>query len=120
MPFAKVGGGVAGLFDGLGDGHFLFPEGHSRPEATHSIRMTAGHNAGAGWRAAGVGGIETIEAKAVGGHGIEVGGLDFFESVIASVAPALVVGHAEDNVRRSGGGSGVGERRGDEGKNGEE
>ena len=82
--------------------------------------MTASHNAGAGWGATGVGGIETIEAKAVGGHGIEVGGLDFFEAVIASVAPALVVGHAEDNVRRSGGRSRVGERRGDEGKNREE
>ena len=82
--------------------------------------MATGHDAGAGWRATGVGRIETIEAKASGGHGIEVGGLDFFESVIAGVAPPLVVGHAEDNIRRSWGRSGVGDGRGDEGKNGEE
>ena len=46
--------------------------------------------------------IEPVEAKSGGAHGIEVGRLEEGMPVVASVAPSLVVGHAQDHVRRRG------------------
>ena len=65
----------------------------------HAVRMAAGHHAGPRRRATRMRGVEAVEAQARGGHGVEVGRLDLLQAVVADVAPALVIRHAEDDVR---------------------
>lgn len=61
--------------------------------------VAAGHDAGAGGRADGCGGVEAVEDDGVFGHLVEVGSLDEGMTVVAAIAVALVVGHDENDVR---------------------
>ena len=97
VPLSEMSGGVAGVANERGERGFLGAQLHSGPEDAHAVRVPSGEHCGAGGRA-GLLGVEAVEAQPRGRHGIEVRGLDFGEAVVADVAPALVVGHAEDDV----------------------
>ncbi len=43
--------------------------------------------------------VETVEAQPARGERVEVRGLEFGVTVVAGVAPALIVGHHEHDVR---------------------
>ncbi len=60
--------------------------------------MAAGENGGAGGGAVGGGRVEAVEAQTGSGHLVEDGCFEIRMSVIAGLAPALVVGHDEDDV----------------------
>lgn len=102
VPLAEVTGGVAGFLKGLGDGFFLEAEGIAVGEDASTVIGTAGEDGGTGRRADGVAGVESVEAEAVGGHGVEVGGFEEGMIAIAGLTPAHVIGHDEDDVGAGG------------------
>ena len=99
VPFAKMCGGIADFFDGLREGHLLFSQGHSGPESSAAVWIPAGHDTGAGRRATWMRRVEAIETQPGGGHRVEVGCWNFFQAVVADVAPTLIIRHAENDVR---------------------
>ena len=112
VPLAEVAGGVTGFLQGLGDGFFLEAEGVAVAEDAGALVGAAGEDGGAGGGADGVGGVEAVEAEAVGGHGVEVRGLQNGVAAVAGLAPAHVIGHDEEDVRA--GGVGAGEESGEQ------
>jgi hypothetical protein len=111
VPFAEVAGGVAGVAEGARERFLLEAEGEAVVLDAGAVVGAAGHDGGAGGRAIGRAGVETIEAQAGGGHGVEVRGFEERVAVVAGFAPAHVVGHDEDDVG-AGGGGGVRRRLG--------
>ncbi len=119
VPFAEVTGAVADFLQGLSEGFFLEAEGVAVGEDTGAVVGAAGEDGGAGGGADGVAGVEAVEAEAVGGHGVEVGGFEEGVLVVAGLTPAHVIGHDEDDVGAGGvGGRGEGgeEEGGEEGE----
>ena len=106
MPFAEVTGGVAGFLQGLGEGFFLEAEGIAVGEDAGAVVGAAGEDGGAGGGADGVACVEAVEAEAVGGHGVEVGGFEEGVIAVAGLTPAHVIGHDEDDVGAGGVGGG--------------
>ena len=99
MPFTEMPGLVSGVSKGLGDGFFLKTEGVSVILDSRAIIGAPCQDGGSTRRAVGCSGIETIEAKAVRSHLVEVGCENVRVVVVARLTPALIVGHHEDNVR---------------------
>lgn len=98
VPFPKMGGEVAVVFEGFGDGDFVRAKimavvGNVGPDG-----VAAGEDGGAGGGADGSGGVEVVEDDGVLGHVVEVGSLDERVTGVAAVAVALVIGHDEDDV----------------------
>ncbi len=63
--------------------------------------VITGHKRGAGGGADGAAGVRLSEADAFGGHAIKVGRLDPFLTITAEIAVAEVIGHDENDVRRT-------------------
>ena len=112
VPLAEVARGIAGGAHRLGDRHLRQRQVVSPGHAAVAGGAAAGQAARPGGRAHRVGGEEAVEADARRGHGVEFGRLEDGMAVVARVAPALVVGHAENHVRLARRGR-VGRRRGD-------
>ncbi len=134
VPFAEMGGGVARLFVGFGQGEVIGVEpgfgcGLEGLEGGWSLSddglfqddlgqvgagngdaeaggPLAGEDAGAGG-AEGAGGVGLGEADAAGGEFIDVGGFAKGAAADGGVAPAEGVSEDEDDVGRAGGGGGI-------------
>jgi hypothetical protein len=63
------------------------------------MRMPPGHHAGSRGRAVEVRRVEVVQPQSGGGQRVEVRRLEFRMAVVSCVAPALVVGHHEDDIR---------------------
>ena len=105
MPLAEVSGGVAFYLQGFGQGDFFLrqvllvrPRGivYTYPPIAASCHAgRPGRTANRSTR------IEAIEAHAGLGHLVEVRGLDLGMSVVADIAPSLVIRHQEHHVWQS-------------------
>ena len=117
MPFAEVSAFVADVGEDFGKRCFIEaePAGVGVGDAD-PVGVSSGEAAGAGRGADGGGGVETIEAQAVGGHGVHGWRADPAlvgmrrtvrvgdgYAVVAGVSPAHVVRHGEDDVGARGG-----------------
>ena len=118
-PFAGGGGGVAGGFEDLGDGDGAFGEGFLAFGLDFAIGadgavagVESGHEGGAGGGADGGAGVELREEGALGGHAVEVRGLDKLLAVATEVALGEVVAEDEDEVGFGLGAEGGGEEEG--------
>ena len=98
MPFAKMRRRVTGLFGDLTNSHFLFAQRHAGPEDPHAVRMPPGQHAGPRGRATLLR-VKAVAAQPRRRHRVDVWRLDFCEAVVTHIAPALVIRHAEDDVR---------------------
>ena len=119
VPFADQSGGVAGVLQRLGQGHFGGGQaagGDGAEDAELIVGhagadgVASGHESGAARGADLGGGIELREAQAFGGHTIQIRRLDRRVAVAAEVAVAEVVGQDDDDVRLRGGVGADGER----------
>ncbi len=100
MPLAECTGGVAGLFECLGDGRLIqvHPLGSRRYAAHPAARMIpAGEELGACWCADGTG-EEAIEQRSLATDRIDVWSGQIRVAVDAQIAPALVVGQDHDDI----------------------
>ena len=99
MPLAKVSGGVAVLFKNGGDGYFGWLK-HARHGVGDAIAVgiapgVATATSGRAHRGAGV---KAGESHPFGLHLIEVGSLEVRMSVVANIAPTLVIRHDEEDI----------------------
>ena len=97
VPFAEVAGAITLLLSDLGQSEFLPAQGHAGPEDAHAIGVAAGQDASAG-RGAALLSVEAVQAQPGGGKCVELRSFDLSQSVKADIAPALIVGHAEDDI----------------------
>ena len=112
VPFAEGAGGVAGGFEGVGEGFFVEVETlEAGGDAAHAGAgvVAAGEEFGAGGSADGLD-KKAVEADAAGGDGVDVGRADGGVAVETVVAPAGVVGEEDDDVGRAGRARGGDER----------
>ena len=94
MPFSEMPRDIARLLKGFGYSDLLRAKRVAPFEASEAVRVTPGHDAAASRRTDRRRGVEVIEAQRVGGHRVEVRGLQNRVAVIGHITPALVVGHA--------------------------
>ena len=99
VPFAEVSSRVAGLFQRLGDGDLLRPERVPPCKTTEAVGVAAGHHAAARWRTDGSRRIKPVEPQAGSRHLIHHRRLEQGMAVVACITPALVIGHAENEIR---------------------
>ena len=102
VPLAEGAGGVAGRLEGLGDGLLVEvqPLAAGRDAAHAAARMVAaGEELGARGRADRAD-EEPVEQRAVARQRIDVRRREVGVAVDAQVAPALVVGQDDDDIRR--------------------
>ena len=111
VPLAKMRRRVAGFFERLGDGDLLRPQRVAPREAAEAVRVAPGHHAAACRRTDGRRRVEPIEPQAGSRHLIHHRRLEDRMSVVAGVTPALIVGHAENEVRPLGQRLGQGNHR---------
>ena len=129
VPLADVGGLIASIAEGFGDGDFVqwqaadglwsdelvswatWPGDAAVVGEFDPAWVFAGHDAGAGWRADGIGRIGIGEAHALAGEPIDVRRLVEGGAVTAKVGPAEVVDENEDDVGPFGGCGDEGEQQ---------
>ncbi len=100
-PLADYPGGVAGLFQQLGDGYIRRPKRHAGVAADQRVaRMQAGHQAAARRSADRASGVVIGEAHPLGGKLIDIRRFDCLLPVAAQVAVAQIVGQNENNIGR--------------------
>ncbi len=99
VPFAEMPGRIVGLVQRFGERHFLRTNRIAPLEHAHAIGMPAGHNAGPGRRTNRRRGVEAIESQTGRGRLVEVGRFEHRMTVVGHVAPALIVGHHQHDVR---------------------
>ena len=99
VPLAKMRRRVAGFFERLGDGDLLRPQRVAPREAAEAVRVAPGHHAPACRRTNRCRRVEAIESQTGSRHLIHHRRLEHRMPVVAGVTPALVVGHAENEVR---------------------
>src|SRR5690348_4711235 len=104
MPFAEDGGGVAALFDELGESHFVSADADFRARAkravdAEAIWITASEKAATRSRADRLGDMEVAEDAALGGEAIEIGRNEAFRAEDADIGVALIVSEDDDDVR---------------------
>jgi hypothetical protein len=103
VPLAEDGGGVAKGFDQLGQDRLVGVDavagtvvgGTVQPDA---VRITSGEQGGPGRSADRLGHIEVREADTLGGHAVQVRGLEALGTVAAHIPISLVVGEDQDDV----------------------
>ena len=104
VPFSKVPGGVACSFQRLGESDFF---GFKMADVGGVDAVTVGMSSGEAAASSGAtnwgGGVPAIEPKPFSRHFIKVRRADKGMSLVACVAPSVVVGHAEDDVGLFGG-----------------
>ncbi len=99
MPLSKVPRCIAFLFQGLRYGAFLRAHWETVVQHAGAVGMPAGQNACPRWGADGGGRVESVEPQRGLGHGVKIGGFDVRMAIIAHIAPALVIGHAKNDIR---------------------
>ena len=99
MPLPKVPRGITRGLQNLRDSKFLRADRRAGIERTHAIRVPPGHDAGARRRAIEVRRVKAIEAQPALRQLVEVRRLEFGMAVVTRVAPSLIVGHDEHDVR---------------------
>ena len=103
VPFPEMPRRVALFLEQLGERHLLVANMTGvRGRNSVAIRMAPGQGASSGRGADRGPRIEPVEAQADLAHGVKVGRLQEGVPVVAGVAPALVVGHAENHIRPAG------------------
>src|SRR5690606_32164611 len=90
VPLAEVPADVARLAQDVGDGDLLGPEGPAGGERAAAVGVPAGQYAGPRGRAAGVGGVEAIQAEPAGRHFVQHRRLQVRVAVVAGLLPAVV------------------------------
>ena len=99
MPLAEVAGGVALFFKNRSDGdlgrfkHALHREGDAK-----AVGIAPGVATSAGGGTHCSAGVKAGKSHSFGLHLVEVGSLEVRVTIVASIAPALVIGHDEDDV----------------------
>lgn len=101
LPFAGDAGGVAGLFQVVGEG--LFVAVHHAENDVIAVVIFAGHHLHAGGAAQGSG-VGVSELHPASSEAVEVGGLVDVVAITGDSLSAEVVGHYEDYVWWGGGG----------------
>ncbi len=106
VPLAEDAARVALLAEELGDGFSPAGEavrrpGHQGVEDGDAVRIAAREEGGAGGAADGLGDVKAGEPEALGGHAVDMRGVDVGRSVAPEVAVAQVVGQDDDDVRRA-------------------
>src|SRR5436309_3014186 len=103
MPLAENGGGIAALFDELGESHFVVADTDfgTRPKRamnTEAIWVAAGKEATTRGGADGLGDMEIAEDAALRGEAVEVGSDEPFRAEDTDIRVALIVGEDDDDV----------------------
>ena len=99
MPLSEMASGVARMFHRLRQRLLLMTQRATVRIDARAVVRPAGQHASAGRRADRPTRVEAVESQSVGGHGVEVGGLQQRVVVVTGLAPALVIRHHEDDVR---------------------
>ena len=89
---------IAHRLESFSDGSVLRAHGATMVEDIDPNRVSAGKYASSGRGAIGSGTVKAIEPQRGSSHLIKVWGLDEWVSIVAHVAPTLVVSHNEDEI----------------------
>ena len=100
MPLSEMTGRIAGVAQGLGDGFFLEAKGIAVGLHPGAIIGASREHRGTAGRAIGSACVKAIKAQPARRHGVEMRRLEVGVTVVAGLAPPLIVSHDEDNVRR--------------------
>ena len=107
MPFTYVGGGVAGVFENLGDGDLSLPQVRllrlivDPVIDTRSDMLATGHQSGSRRRTNGAAGVKGLKASSTGRERVDGGRLDG-TAVGADIAGAQIVGQENNDIRSLG------------------
>ena len=99
MPLAKVATRIARIAQSLGNGFLLEAKGITVSLHPGAIIGASCEHCGATGGAIGGTGVKAIKAQPPGRHGVEMWRLEMGVTVVAGLAPPLIVSHDEDNVR---------------------
>src|SRR5256885_2344597 len=106
VPFAENRGGVAALFDQLGDGHLVEVQPvprvwAKRPGNANAIGIAAGQQGRARRGADRLRHVEIREPPPLARQAVEVRGFESACAIGSDVGVALIVGEDDDNVRQA-------------------
>ena len=99
VPLAEMRRRVAGFLERLGDGDLLRPQGVAPCKTAEAIRVAPGHHAAASRRADGRRRVKPVEPQTGPRHLVHHRRLEHGMTVVPCVPPALVISHAENEVR---------------------